>query len=261
MDQNELFIINILSTESASGTADLKMTGHGDDGWKYAIKSMNDHPLLPATEWFCYRLGDRIKLPIPNFRVVKLLDGTLAFGSKWESGANQFSRLSGDDQQRVLTYSTRLSAIFGYDLFLPNVDRHADNILFHALGPRIVAMAFDFSRAWLAAGIDITGDLPDDCNTLRLLNALHHAGLFCQAEAKSALAAIAALPDNFIDSVWSGSPDEWLPQKDKSELSSWWKSPQRQSRIDAKIAMIDELWPSSIIPSSDLSQTPAGANA
>jgi hypothetical protein len=36
---------------------DLKANAIAEDGFDYALKRCEEHPLLPATEWFCYRIA------------------------------------------------------------------------------------------------------------------------------------------------------------------------------------------------------------
>lgn len=92
MGQQPIFRIKIIAEEiNETGTADLKLIGHGDDSHKYALKTTDDHPLLPITEWVSYHLCRAIGIPTPDFFIVDRSNGTQAFGSRFETNADQFA--------------------------------------------------------------------------------------------------------------------------------------------------------------------------
>ena len=71
------------------GTADCGQICRGVDGCDYAIKdgkTGGSAPVTPHCEWFCTVLGERVGIAAPSCKVIRLPDGTLVFGSRWEGG-------------------------------------------------------------------------------------------------------------------------------------------------------------------------------
>lgn len=81
MAQNNLFMVKILrEKQNTSGSLGLRFFGSGDDGHDYALKTLHEGKLLPATEWVCHCLSRAIGLSTPDFLAVERLDGSIAFG-------------------------------------------------------------------------------------------------------------------------------------------------------------------------------------
>ena len=88
---------------------DLIWTGSDEQDRRYALKTVEaSNPLLPLTEWLCYHLCNWMGILAPDFHVVVRIDGSLAFGSRWEINARQFSpRRVSDAQFTTWIHQTR----------------------------------------------------------------------------------------------------------------------------------------------------------
>jgi hypothetical protein len=70
-------------------SADCGQVCRCDDGCDYVIKdgkTGGSKPATPHSEWFCTQLAETIGIASPGCKIVKMADGTLAFGSRWEGG-------------------------------------------------------------------------------------------------------------------------------------------------------------------------------
>lgn len=236
--QGELFELTVANLSQSSGTARLRCTGIASDRLKYAIKRTADHPMLPGSEWFCHKLAEVVHLPTPVYRKLRLeVDGTLAFGSRWESGAKQYNDIHPDDRVRLFKTGINVCRIIGLDLFLPNGDRHLNNFLWHLLDDDAIALTFDYSEGWLMAGpLDATPALAPECNTLKVIKWLQQIGGYRAHDIAETLRRLAALPDHTISMIADTLPDEWLPEGGKTAIINWWKSPAIRGRLAILIA-------------------------
>jgi hypothetical protein len=245
MAQQPIFTINILAEEPPqTQTADLKIIGHGDDSHKYAIKTIEDNPLLPITEWFCHHLCRAVGIATPDFFAVYRQNGTIAFGSRFELNAEQFNpasnkepalamleRLFGSDQRRI-------SAIFGVDFFLPNDDRHLGNFLFRESGRRLTPLAFDFSRSWLVLGLPFGKDAwGNDSKSALMYKLLVDRNYISKPEILIILDKIEQLPNDFAQKVIESAPTSWLLSFDKRATINYWEN-NRKDRINIARSLI-----------------------
>jgi len=219
------------------GTADLQMIATAMNGKDYAVKTVDDgNGFVPFTELFCYELARELSIATPSYDVIKLKDGSLAFGSMWEGGVlilremtKVWDILKGKIQIRGL--KPFLSRVYALDLFLNNVDRHFGNYIFRDSYAGSIALAYDFSRAWYAfepLGYDSldSGHNTCDCHEL-----IVKTGNFDAEIAKSTLDEIARLQVESIAQILSIVPETWLAISVREEILSWWGSDDMKNRI------------------------------
>ena len=238
MGQQPIFKIRIIAEErNETGTADLKLIGHGDDSHKYALKTIEDHPLLPITEWVSYHLCRAIGIPTPDFYIVDRSNGTQAFGSRFETNADQFSPSQPVNEPQLTRLmrlfggvnSLHVSGIYGLDLFLPNIDRHLNNFLFRLSGKSTIPLAFDFSQAWIILNLPFGMDhWPAKCKSEITREFLRSHGLIAPKQTEESLDKIAALPNSFMRDIISAAPQQWVSSFNKELTIEFWE----QKRID-----------------------------
>ncbi|MGO4839208.1 HipA family kinase, partial [Rhizobiaceae sp. 2RAB30] len=124
----------------------------GDAG-TFVIKKTDAHPSLPHCEWFCSSLANICGVPLVPFSVIRHPDGNYWFGSQWMNGKTKdWWNLAQQGSINFAALADDLSRIYAFDLFIHNVDRHANNYMVvpHGGGHRVYS--FDYSRAWLFNG-------------------------------------------------------------------------------------------------------------
>lgn len=226
--QGHLFPIQIVNEEPAHfGTADLSRIGWDDQDRRYALKTLDDHPLLPVTEWVGYQLCLRLGIPTPEFAVVRRMNGQLALGSRWADDAIDLNiaRLSMTAVARMLMDARRdMGAAFGLDAFLPNPDRRLVNFLFRRTtrtGTR--ALAFDWSRVdALHAPAFQRWPWGADCTSAETAVTLKKNGWLDEAEARRVAANLAAMPSTDLAAMLQSAPPEWTATLDMQAIMNWW---------------------------------------
>lgn len=247
-------------------TADCATYGVGSDSNKYAVKQIDDnpnYPFAPFDELFCYELARYCSIAVPQYRIIEMPDSSLAFGSMWEGGVINnglntalLNCLNGDESKIERDLLVRqLSAIYAFDLFVHNEDRHAGNYLVKDIGDRHVLLAMDFGRSWNSLNCPIDRTLAvvsppilplrylspphpisgQDSNTFKIakllwninqLGGLNGAGFF------DVLNRLLSLPDTAIMRILDMTPSEWCSDERKESILRWWRSSGRQQRIN-----------------------------
>lgn len=223
-------IIDVVPPERT--TAKLKMIGISDTGVKYALKTLADDPSLPLTEWFCYSLCRLTGIATPEFDIVKMPDGSLAFGSKWEPPSTFIVDPSGCDKDELLLRlsgtADGLSQMLTLDCFLPNKDRHFGNIMFKPQQKFQQVLAFDWSELECVKNCFLPEKLTDKSNTIRTINYLI---LLEQASNKNYLSSkkiseysnrIKEIDSKDISTVLHSVPVEWHNGIDINGIIEWW---------------------------------------
>lgn len=229
--QQPLLKINIVQEFPFNGgTADLKAVGFGDDGHQYALKRLEDGALLPITEWVSYHLCRSVGIQTPDFNVVWRASGDPAFGSRWETNAQQLG--APPTPLRLLQFfqpaRSQIESIYAVDAFLPNNDRHGDNILFRPTALGLLPLAYDFSRAWLISGVPF-GDmasLTPQCRTSEWWEYLKQQ--YGYQPAIATLDAICGLPSDWLSNVIEAAPPQWRMFALQQTVDAWIND--RQSR-------------------------------
>jgi hypothetical protein len=225
MTQNNLFMVKIVrERQNKSGSKGLQFYGSGDDGHDYALKTLAESALLPATEWVCYSLYRAIGISTPDFLAVERLDGTVAFGSRMEQ-ENQFLAPF-PIIEFVKLFSANIvaqSRIYGADAFWGNRDRHLGNFLFRNRSSGLLPIAFDFDQAWVNLSVPF-GAVPwvHDCKSKIAMNFLETRGYFDKAAALQAGQLFLSLPDDALSRALATCHPSWTTGMDwEATLDVW----------------------------------------
>jgi hypothetical protein len=231
--QLEIFPVEIMKTWPSAGGADSAFVGEGRDRMKYNIKTVTKTPNVPAAEWFCHHLAEAVEIAAVTPRVVRI-QGELAYGSRWERGMLEQGR-----NNEVLTgqlagceLGARFSALYAFDLFVHNNDRHAGNFVFIEVDKLYRLMAVDFSRAWtnhpwpLPAPASLLGSSTVGCGKL----VRQHFG-FDLAEADGVLGKIENVNSGFVEQLLRRMPAPWLGDAAKAAMVQWWRDGSMNTRV------------------------------
>jgi hypothetical protein len=234
--QLSAFPIPLISVDPANlGTADAALFGTGDNGLDYCVKTVDKTPRVPGAELICYRLAETCAIAVPQFDVVELPSGALAFGSVWDGSAADrqasFQVLQGQTTGKEVARA--LSRIYAFDLFVHNVDRHPGNYLcVRGRVPGYAIKAYDFSRAFTAHGWPLPllpmAASEQTVQTYRHLRPFHPFDL---GEACEVLRKIGDMPANALKEVIESLPIGWLEAKFRKQIIKWW-AVDRASRVD-----------------------------
>lgn len=229
------------SNPANMGTADCALICFCDDGSDYAVKDQNSGLYVCHSEWFCKHLGDSVGIASPECRLVEI-KGEVAFGSRWESGHSPddwwLRARSGDiEMDRI---SPVLSRIFAFDLFVNNEDRHGTNYIVRQQANQAWSiLAFDYSRAWFAAGwplckppMDSTTNTRD---TFTKLNSML-GGFFDLTEALFVINALRNVKVDRIEQILNSQHISWLSKKERDAIVNFWQS----SSFDERLNQIEE---------------------
>ncbi len=192
-------------------------------------------------------------------------DQSLAFGSVWEGATidDGFNTVYTDIKKGLDSYLPkqkfieRLSAIYAFDLFVHNEDRHSGNYLFRPSFDTHVMLAMDFSRSWtnLNCPIDRTSAVMNPTRLpMQYISPPHHInqngnksntsllagflwniqqlGPICGGTFFKTLNLLLELTQMHINSILSKVPEEWCSSKRKDIIRNWWLSGEHINRIN-----------------------------
>ncbi|MED5523449.1 MAG: HipA family kinase [Pseudomonadota bacterium] len=252
-EQKQLFPLEILSwAPPIRGTAHLKRFAIASDGQEYAVKGITDgestrvtYPnQIPASEWLCTRLAELCGLPTPACRI--LLDAETDeyfFGSRIDQAAHP-DALKNDQMLALLReadihFKRQLWAIYAFDMFIYNIDRHINNYLYSPIrSGRVTIQAFDFSLAAFVLGWPVqTGpSLPNDSNTVRNWIIIKRLLGECEHSRNSALDIVDKLElinSAIVRAIFSEMPNSWKHQSLIDALLKWWDGEGKLNQIAA----------------------------
>jgi hypothetical protein len=256
VEQDDLFGIEITELIPAStNTAHLHSFAIGSDGLEYAVKTVDDgtlstikvkYPkLIPATEWLCYKIAEKVGIATPVCRILKNgVTNEYVFGSRIELSANTnplkitgWLKILENSEQNLVN---QLWSIHVFDKFIYNVDRHINNYLYTQNSKGVVVFAFDFSLASFVFGWPSpdTKNLPSDSKTMLAWNYIYKNTKDDKKPdaLKSALRVLnmlRALNQNHIKNIIEEMPDAWLHPTLTENLLKWWISDDRIKLIDS----------------------------
>jgi hypothetical protein len=233
--QLSAFPVPLISVDPANlGTADAALFGSADNGIEYCVKTVEKTPRVPGAELICYSLAESCGLAVPQFDVVELPGGPLAFGSVWDGSAavQQVAIMVLLGQSKGKEIARTLSRIYAFDLFVHNTDRHLNNYL--CVGGRLpgyAIRAYDFSRAWTSNGWPLPA-LPMQANekTVRTYRHLQSIHPFDLAEANAILGKLRDFPVDAFKRLVDTVPMEWIDAKLRKKIVKWWAE-ERSIRI------------------------------
>lgn len=235
MSPAHLFPVKIRSCDPSSlGSADAAFTGMGDDGHDYVIKTVEKTTGAPAAEWFCHQLCEICGIAVPKYSIVQLAGHKPAFGSRYDDVArsNQTIALSifaGSIQANIL--AERLSAIYVFDLFVNNDDRHVGNYLFTKGIKDYAVLAYDFSRAWTYHNWPLPSLPMGRCNTTVFFQDWKKHNPFDVVAAEELLKKLETINPPIVQEIYKTMPKEWLPKAVTSSVVKWWSQGGRLQRI------------------------------
>jgi hypothetical protein len=247
--RQQLIPLAITSVDPPS-TADSVGFGFSpNDGQTYVIKSPEIHRLLPATEAFCEWLGAACQLPVTNGAWVDL-NGTSCYGSRWEGGLqkdyiNENGEVSFTTLKKMWQESTKPSiatAIFAFDLFVNNFDRHFGNYAIQRQNNNFTIRIYDFSRSWWVCADNLSNlPLPSEmkkmpspdqrtCDTYKMIQ--KWIGGNDLSAARNVLNLLLQISTELVDRYINTMPTGWLDQQVIDSTLSWWDSSARKARIE-----------------------------
>lgn len=238
------------------GTAHLRRTAIASDSQEYAIKGITDGEAskinpgifptqIPASELLCTKLAEKCGLPTPPCRVLKdKSTGEFFFGSRYDLAASAtpvqqiefIDCLQGNSQ----LLRKQIWAIYAFDQFVFNIDRHLNNYLYSKNREGLMTVqAFDFSLSAMVMGWpNKTSNslLPTTCRTVTnwaVLKSLTAHDKDCSDSALAILDRLTQIHDGIISSIFSEMPIEWINPLQRDALLAWWAGNDRHSRIAA----------------------------
>jgi hypothetical protein len=201
---------------------------------KYNIKTVSKTPNVPAAEWFCHHLAEAVEIAAVEPRIVRV-QNELAYGSRWETGMLPQTR----NNEVLLGHlpgcelGGRFSALYAFDLFVHNNDRHAGNFVFVEIDNLYRLRAVDFSRAWsyhswpLPGLATLIGSATVMCGRL-----VRHRFPFDMSEAGLVLDKIENVGVDFVDNVLRRrTPPNWITGAMRDAMIQWWGSGGMTARV------------------------------
>lgn len=241
--QKTLFPLDITDIyKNDQGSQDLTMIATAINGKDYAVKTLEDgNGFIPASELFCYELAREINIATPDYQLIKLRDSSLGFGSAWEGGAHVIKLdnevwdiLKGKVVVRGL--KTFLSRVYALDIFINNIDRHFGNYIFRTGYKSVIALSYDFSRAWYAFepyGYESIEDKNIKVNKTHLCHKIiKQNNLFDKLIAINTLTELSQISKEQIISILNIIPPDWLSDDLKEDVIDWWGSVDMNTRIN-----------------------------
>ncbi len=255
--QEPLLSLEVVSMRPAlGGTAHLKNTVIASDGLEYAVKSITDGETselkglpnpkqIPASEWLCTRLGEMCGLPTPPCRVIyDVASNEYFFGSRYDLAATAKPEDEINFAAALMSHSSILRkqvwAIYAFDQFVFNIDRHLKNYLYTKnRDGDVTVLAFDFSLAAMVMGWpNKIGDglIPLGHNTTNYWSSVRgmtYNDTTCRDSAVRILDNISRINVPDIDRIFTEMPGSWINPLHREALASWWGSSGRIDRINA----------------------------
>jgi HipA-like protein len=236
--QRTLFPVEIIEFyPNDQGSADLSLIGSGRNAKDYAIKRISDgRGMVPATELFCYELARRVNIATPDFDIVLLADGELAFGSVWEGGVHRISNMN--EVTKILMGTIQVKSldnffgkVYAFDLFINNIDRHFGNFLFRQSHSYFIALAYDYSRAWYEVdykGFQATDKQSKTQQVNELIRKFHK---FNRQQAVQTLDELCQISQSSIEHILTEIPVNWMTKQQREEIIEWWGTDEFASRF------------------------------
>lgn len=240
--QAELLPLTTLTEmPDTTGTADAWGRVEASDSQLYLVKTdERGGKGIRASEWVGTHLAEELNMPCPTPKIIQLADGKLCFGSRIISGIADAAKTS-----QILTSVTAglgaipipglqalLSALYAFDMFINNVDRHDENYLsVDDRGTRRF-FAIDFGRSLFWHGRLETFPLPTQLTRITFRKIVQRHG-FDLAAANAMIDRLAEIGSEKISAAFSSMPESWLEQAARVEFTNWWENGERQRRLEA----------------------------
>ena len=206
----------------------------GDAG-TFVIKKNNVHLALPHCEWFCSSLANLVGVPQVPFSVIRHPDGNHWFGSQWTNGKVQdWWNLALRGAIDFASIAEDLCRIYVFDLFVHNVDRHANNFMVvpAAHGHRV--LSFDYSRSWIINGFPPPDLMTDPAiATISVKDWLKQKfGNYVSIDvADQVLDAIDSVDSSAVSRIIHTHPRDWLTTQEENAIINWWANGMASARV------------------------------
>lgn len=236
VDSLRFFPVNIVFVDPKGLGADALGYCHADDGFDYIVKDDEQGRSIPHNEWFCTSLAEQVGIASAHCAVLRQLDGTYVFGSRYVGDAIReplADYLSATTPDRA-EISIILSRILAFDHFVHNGDRHLDNFILVRQRNGYAIIPIDYSRAWMYHDM-LLSPLPfsPSSNTRNaVLELKRRIGDYIRPDVCDAiLDALLGVDDSSIEYILQIHPNDWLRPNQRAAILEWWKSSSRVERV------------------------------
>lgn len=247
--QDELFpLTTVIEMPDHGSTADVWGKVQAVDTQIYLVKT-DERGAGPirASEWVGTLLAEEMNMPCATPKVIRLSDGQLGFGSRWIGSVADAAITSqiltcttvGTGTKPVPGLAALLSALFAFDMFINNVDRHDENYISvdHNGTRRFYAIDFGRSLFWRPDMDEFP--LPSQPTRVTFRRIAQRHGLDKSA-ALAMVDRLSGLGPRLISSILSSMPVEWLDRAKRETFLDWWQSEARQQRLERlRVGLID----------------------
>ena len=218
-----------------------------DDTLRYYIKTDKGGDPIRASEWISTHICERIGIPAPTAVPIQLRNGDLVFGSRQIYGVgNAIANVEFLSRQTFiagvvtnLNLTRALSAIYVFDMFIHNDDRHAGNLLIADRGRTQEIIAYDFGRG-LFWRWPLNGFKHENPQTVRTAAVLRRYHGFDKQTAFLTIDKLLRLDWDIIEGFIKEMPSDWLNANLRIEFMNWWISTDRVKRLEMLRAGIDD---------------------
>lgn len=226
-------------TKPSPATADAACIAIDSKNLKYYLcKDQSKFSWLPLVEWLSQHLGVKCGLPIPDCAVIEAPSHPtqLLFGSRWESGGLDYSRI---DLQHI-TNPHVFSSTLTFDCLIHNDDRHLNNYLYLNIAGDLVAKIMDHSRTWWHSGWPLPAPPPPASSKTVLAFQFWNGKIaWDTASSHQVLSAWRGTTLAEVTTIIDSAPPVWVNPLHRQQLLSWWGSPDWAARTDA----VEKLFP------------------
>jgi hypothetical protein len=234
---NLLPLKTVVEIPNSTGTADAWGEVLAEDSQTYIVKATRGGNRIPASEWVAAHIAEAVNMPCPTPKIVQLQNGDLLFGSRVVSGladktettAILTSKSVGAGARAMPGLTSVLSAIYAFDVFTNNVDRHVENYLSVLENGCRKFYLIDLGRSlfW-----DNFTQFPGPHhNTVAVGRTIRQRHGFDLDAALRVLDRFAQLAPERIIGFMRSMPKEWMPDDEQEAFIKWWANGARQERI------------------------------
>lgn len=221
-------------------SADSLGEAEADDRFTYFVKGDAHGRRVRASEWICSHLAEAVHLAAPTCAVIEMSNNERVFGSRKLIGVSDLVETKTylitpsteeDNRLGVIGLGSVLSAIYAFDMFLFNDDRHAGNYLTIQDGNIRRLYTFDYSRA-LFWNWPLNGFPGPTTNTRKIFSVLKQIHGFSLSDAEATLDRLHAISSSLIQDILNRMPKDWIGEDILPPVVEWWSSDARTDRIE-----------------------------
>jgi hypothetical protein len=209
--------------------------GCGDAG-QYIVKLNLPGIYTCHSEWLSACVAEILGVPQVPFSIVRHVDETLCFGSRWVlNKVPEWWTLAASQRIDIAHLSDNFSRIFALDLFFQNEDRHADNFMITNSDGKIEVQAFDWEHGWLYRGFPPhpISDLSKSSTMSVRKWILDNTAITSSIETiNQTLDGLLAISEQDVARILDASPEEWLPLEIQTSILEWWGGIDFRNRVE-----------------------------